>query len=844
MRNRARWSVEAMTGLAADHPRRTLAIALAITLAGALAATRLRLDPSVVSFLPAHHRAVVDFRKTLEGLGATDQHIVLIELPRGADPSSYEALVDDLAGRYERLPFVGSVDSRLPDPDELVQHLLPYSVLMLRPEEVDSLAALLADDAIRRSMARNRMLLSTPQSFFAKEMVKLDPLGLRELFLKRLPSGAAKLKLDLASGYLLSTDHTAFLMIVHPRFAAHDVGSSRTLMKAVRGIDAAALASFHRLQPESPLPRISEAGAYAIDDEDARLIGDDLVANVVVSVVGILLLFLFAFRRWAAIVYALGPMLAAIVVTFGFAAVTVRTLSAASAGFAALLAGLGIDFITVLYQRFTEECNRGTSVGEAIRTTMRTTMKGVAAAAITTAATFYAFLSTDFRGMAQMGLITGTGILVFLAAVATILPALIVLIESDHKRPPKIRLHALGTARLMRVCISHPRATVAVWCVVTAIAAVRATGIEFNDDAGRLRPAGTAAIRAQERAARIFGQNANVALLVADGGTADQALERAKGALPLVERLSHAGRLGGFDTLAGVLPTMLHQRQALARMHELPADAFDSDRVARSIANAAAENGFKVSAFDEFTGALRRALAVRQAVDAGSVEDPVLARVTSRFIQRHNGVWYSVTYVYPPAGGWAGKVPPELLAISASSPHLTFTGVNIVSAALREVARYDAARSTLIGLIAVFVLFGVAFRSVAYAFLSFVPFVTGATGMLAIMAGIGLELNLINIFAGLMIVGVATDYAVYILQRYRENPAIFPQAAIDTGQAVAMAALTTIAGYGSFAVSHYPGLRSIGYITTFGIGVSALAALTLLPALMVIKLRMPPRARR
>ena len=47
-----------------------------------------------------------------------------------------------------------------------------------------------------------------------------------------------------------------------------------------------------------------------------------------------------------------------------------------------------------------------------------------------------------------------------------------------------------------------------------------------------------------------------------------------------------------------------------------------------------------------------------------------------------------------------------------------------------------------------------------------------------------------------------------------------------------MAAMTCIVGFGSFAISHYPGLRSIGYACTFGVTFSALATITLLPALL------------
>src|SRR5437763_11711912 len=125
------------------------------------------------------------------------------------------------------------------------------------------------------------------------------------------------------------------------------------------------------------------------------------------------------------------------------------------------------------------------------------------------------------------------------------------------------------------------------------------------------------------------------------------------------------------------------------------------------------------------------------------------------------------------------------------------------------------------------------FRTIKRTLLTFVPFVAGAVGMLGLMALLQLEFNFMNIFVGLMIIGVATDYAIYMLQRYNEDPGQFPHAAHETGKAIVMAALTAIVGYGSFALSHYPGLRSIGYASTFGIGLSGLAAITLLPALLV-----------
>jgi predicted RND superfamily exporter protein len=215
------------------------------------------------------------------------------------------------------------------------------------------------------------------------------------------------------------------------------------------------------------------------------------------------------------------------------------------------------------------------------------------------------------------------------------------------------------------------------------------------------------------------------------------------------------------------------------------------------------------------------------------VRDPIAAPPFSeRFLRRTDNGWMGVTYIYPRVK-WGRRVDPALSALASNG--WTLTGVNIVASALRSTARRDAARATIAGTLIVFVILAAAFKSPAYGALLFVPFVAGCTGMLGVMAALRLTFNFINIFVGLMLVGVATDYAVYILQRFRERPEDFDRLAPETGKAVIMAALTTIVGYGSFALSSYPGLRSLGYASTLGVALSGLAATTLLPALLMLR---------
>ena len=98
------------------------------------------------------------------------------------------------------------------------------------------------------------------------------------------------------------------------------------------------------------------------------------------------------------------------------------------------------------------------------------------------------------------------------------------------------------------------------------------------------------------------------------------------------------------------------------------------------------------------------------------------------------------------------------------------TGVNLVSETLRTITRTDATRASLLGLVLVFVLVWIGFRSFARACFVFVPFIAGCTCMLGFMATFNLEFNFMNVFVGLMLVGTASDYAVYMLLRYDESP--------------------------------------------------------------------------
>jgi predicted RND superfamily exporter protein len=828
--------LDALAALCLRRSRQIIVVAVLVAIAAVIAASRLTFDPDLLNLIPQNNKQVNDFRKVLRDMGTIDYHIVIIDLPPGRDVHDYESLIEAIADGYRKNKHIEEVTYRIPNPLDFVEVILPRALLFLTPAELNEVAAKLSDAGIRESVARNRALLETPQSMALKQLVQFDPFNLAPIFIRKFQSAGGGFNIDASSGYYVSSDHTMLLMLMKPNRPAQDVPFAKRLLAEGAQIEAEALKNFEKeAPPDLAIPKIEHTGGYEIAVGDADLIRQDIIVNVLGSFFGVLALFLYAFRRAASIGYAGAPLALGLVLTFGIAGLVYGQLSQASAGFAALLAGLGIDFITVLYGRYVDERNRGADLDSAIRTIMRTTMPGVFVAAITTAGTFYAFLATDFRGMTQLGFLTGTGILLFLLAVMFLLPALIVFSErKDARRAPKLYLHSFGAESLIDISVARPTVTIVAWVVFIAICGILATRVKFSDNIQDLRAKGNPGVVNQTRVTAKFGQSFDFMMYVSEGKTLDAVLTRTYAAAQDLDSLVRDHSIASYQSISTFLPPMPQQLAVIEALRRGSKDRFNISRIQKTFREALVANGFRPEAYDNYMKLFSQALAPQQPVTLETLGDKDLLKLASRFVKQVQGGWMSVIYVYPEGGRWPRDVPPKLTAVATRHPGDVLTGVNLVSATLRRIVKADATRATIIGFVAVFVLMLASFRNLKMTALTFVPFVAGATGMLGLMALLHLEFNFMNIFVGLMIIGVATDYAIYMLQRYTENPATFRDAAHETGKAIIMAALTAIVGYGSFAISHYPGLRSIGYASTFGIGLSGLAAITLLPAILVL----------
>ena len=838
----SRRPLERLILFAGQRYRLVFVIFFLIVAGSAALALRLRFDPDVLHLLPTKNPGVITFRETLEQFGNLDYFVVGIRVPEDAPLDPYEAFADDVALRMtESTEFFGAVESGLGEPEALLREFLPRAMLFLGEPERKHLAELLTGPAIRERVKELRRTLEMPQAVAIKDLIKLDPLGIAGVFLDRLGGQRGPLAVDWTSGRYLSRDHRLMLILGKPTRNPQDIDFNRRLFESMQQTVASASAGWGDLAEGSDalVPEVFFGGRHIIVLDDTGLIRRDVLVNALTSLLGVLVLFYIAYRRTSLLLLVFWPLVCGLAITFGFAAVAVGVLSSATAGVAALLVGLGDDFVIVLYGRYVEQRQRGCSVVDSLRAMSGATARGVVLGAITTAATFYAFLITDFTGLYQMGLIVGTGVLFCLVAVLFLVPAMIGWSEAHHfKRASEPRLHifAFGIEHLSRIATRKPRATLAVAGLVTIGAIVLAPQLRFDDNVEALRPPGNRGILAQSEISAHFGSGFDSMSLVLKAPTVAEVLALADKAAIAGRALVAEGRLGGVDAVTSVLPPPSIQQEALDWIAAEGGEGLDMERIRAEFAVAVESEGLRIEPFVAGLDLLAKTLAPEGPLTRESVlAVPQGRALLDRYLVETPQGWRSVVKLYNLPGRPKREIPAAALELATSlGPQATLTGVNVLSRSLRGEIRRDALVAGVIGLLAVVFLLWVDFRSVHAAVLALVPLLLGIVWMVAAMVAFDLHLNFMNIFVISMIIGIGVDYGIHVIHRYREEeliPGGDPAAAVEeTSRGVFLAALTTIVGFGSLATSHFPGLISMGMVSILGTLATSLVAIVVIPA--------------
>jgi hopanoid biosynthesis associated RND transporter like protein HpnN len=565
----------------------------------------------------------------------------------------------------------------------------------------------------------------------------------------------------------------------------------------------------------------------------------------------------------------------------GAATLVIGHLSLFSVMFISIVIGIGIDYGIYFLFRYEEELFLGRNLKEAIEITAARAGPGVLLGAVTASVTFYVLLLTDFRGVQELGFISGTAILLAWMAMMTVFPAAIVLVDRRHAARPRgsvpraIALESMHVPLVDRIT-GHPRTVLAVAAVLT-LAAVLALGwVQFDYNLLNLQAVGTESVTWEKKVLAMSGRSGFAALSSADTLEElrrkqegfrrlktvsevdsalllipDQQVEKQKviadfapivGPVrvnrpmrleldPLVAALETLKRR--FDVAAGEAPPGDSQRQLTRTAEDIGRLVVKLRQGDAETASAALEL-LQRQVYRDFVTSFQRLQANLSPRTVGLADVP--PEIKRKFVSAGGRF---LLQIHPAVDIWDRDGAARFVAdLRTVDPEVTGTPIITHEAILLMERAYKQA--TLYAILVVSALTALVLRRFRQTLLALLPLALGLLWTMGLMYVFDLKFNLGNVFGLPLILGAAAEYGLNIVMRYiegREHGG--PLVARSTIMGVLVSGLTTISGFGSLVLAHHRGIYGLGLLLTLGTAASLIAALIVLPVL----LRLGQRAR-
>ncbi|MEM9444476.1 MAG: MMPL family transporter [Verrucomicrobiota bacterium] len=217
-------------------------------------------------------------------------------------------------------------------------------------------------------------------------------------------------------------------------------------------------------------------------DDELKQSEKDMIIAASLAFVLIALFFIAAYHEVVRPLLALLALVFGLVWSLGFAVISVGHLNIISQAFILMLMGLGIDFGIQILGRYEEERLRGNIVTESVIAAIKCTGSAVLVGGLITTAAFLTMCFNEFKGLGELGVIAGVGILWCLLASLVLLPALLVLRDGCRESEKPSGFQTLGEKgkKVDAFLVKNPKWMLGFAGVISLLAASQLPKVKFD----------------------------------------------------------------------------------------------------------------------------------------------------------------------------------------------------------------------------------------------------------------------------------------------------------------------------------------------------------------------------
>ena len=612
-------------------------------------------------------------------------------------------------------------------------------------------------------------------------------------------------------------------------------------------------------------------------DEMAQSQKDTTIACIV-SLVLCALIFIYGYQETGRPLKATVCLIIGLGYTLAFATLVIGHLNILTITFMPILIGLAIDYGVHLISRYEEELRHGRSEEAALTKAMVFTGQGILTGGFTTAGGFLAMGLTNFKGIQEMGVICGGGLVICLIPMMTMLPVLLLRGRqnvADHEQGER----AKKRASIENLWLRRPALTAGLTVALCALAATQLHKVYFDYNLLNMQSEGLPAVEYEKDLIDSTPKSVLFGAVIATNLQQAAALEQQLTNLPAVSSVdSITGFLSEDQTRKLALVGGIKQELSTVRFADPDPNPVNIQELSGTLYSL---RGYLGAALDDVRkdapelvpqfNSLRDAIeALRKEMLRGDTNQLAATSLKLAEFQRslfndvHDtfqalrtqdnraplGVadlpsalhdrFIGVTgryllMVYPKNDIWQREVQKVFIdQVEKVYPNVTGTPVQLYhyTALLKD--SYQEAAWYSLGAIAILVF--IHFRSVSCVLLALVPVAIGSLWLGGLMGWLRVPLNPANIMTLPLVIGIGVTNGIHILNRFAEEqtPGILAR---STGKAVLVSGLTAMAGFGSLILAEHRGIHSLGCVMTTGLATCMIAGLTFLPALLNLLMR-------
>ena len=771
------------------YPGTLLLLAIILSGISIYWASGLTFNPRMDNLLPQDLPLIKEFNEVVAKTGGSGPLVIVLE---NLNPIQASEVIDKLALALEKVPGTHFVDSKIPE-----RFLKNRQLLLIPKADLLNLESSV-EEAI--DYARGQF-----GGFFGEDEL-FNPIKLQKI------ADQYQIFEDI-NPYHRGKRKKNYYIFVKPKGTVTDTDFTERYVQSVqKAIDRTGL------ENDIPDLAIKLTGSLMVRLEENQVIQNDLKKSAVLAALMASCIILVYTRSWFSIPLIIFPLLLSLTYTFALTRLFIGHLNIISGFLVAILMGLGIDYGIHLYIRFKQELLKGKPIAEAVELVVTQVGRSGLIAMLTTMSVFSILSFSDFQGFSEFGIIATLGIVCAFLSYYFIFPAQALFYDKIHwLRKPRPRLFTLKISNLY---FTTPYFLSTMFLLLLVASLFLLPGISFEYDFQKLKGESPAS-EYETITTDDFGYAFSPTLILTP---------EKKDLFDIHVALEKIKEESGDQTIIGLqyslnmfsLDEYESKKEVIARIRNI---FYENTDIIKFSLGKDRNNNFKklvnVEPFDEKRIPVNLAKKLR-------AEDDYLVLLLSPSDKN----FFRVKNIYQ-LEKEVGKLKHMM---KEKNIKVSVLNENLIAAEILDWVKEKGPMAMGIAFAMVFLILVVDLQSIRLSVITFLPLFTGIALTGALMSVFNVKLNFINIVMLPSIVGIMIDHCIYLSHHildYSKGASI--KSLQETGSAIILSALTSLAGYVSLNIAHHEGIKSIASVVGLGIITCTLCALFMLPALFELR---------